>query len=202
MGSVLMGCASARNPIYSAGDVALVRTGAVELKENMRKFWSDHVLWTREYIVLAVANDPSASVTASRLMKNQEDIGNAIAPYYGSAAGAKLTTLLKDHINIATEVVTAAKANNTAGVAAADARWRANARDIADFLSSANPNWSRDALLMMLNTHLDLTTQEAVARIDKRSNDSVRIFDQIYDQAIHMADTLTDGIIKQFPSRV
>jgi hypothetical protein len=202
MGSVLMGCASAPSPILSGGDVALVRTGAIELKEGMRKLWTDHVVYTRQYIVAAVANDPSASAAATRLMRNQEDIGNAIVPYYGTAAGARLTTLLKDHINIATEVVAAAKAGDNTRLADADRRWHDNARDIANFLADANPNWSRDALLSMLNDHLSLTTREAVLRLQKNWTEDVANFDRIYDQSLHMADTLTEGIIKQFPSKV
>jgi hypothetical protein len=202
VGSVLMGCASARSPILSGGDVALVRTGAIELKENMRKLWTDHVVYTRQYIVAAVANDPSASAAATRLMRNQEDIGNAIAPFYGNAAGAKLTDLLKAHINIATEVVAAAKAGDNTKLADADRRWHDNARDIANFLADANPNWSRDALVSMLNDHLSLTTREAVLRLQKNWTEDVANFDRIYDQSLHMADTLTEGIIKQFPSKV
>ena len=171
------------------------------LKNAMRDLWADHVVWTRNYIVAAVADDPSASAAAARLMKNQEDIGNAIVPYYGAAAGTKLTSLLKDHITIAVDLVAAAKAGDNAKVSAADARWKQNAADIATFLSGANSNWPRAALLSMLNEHLSLTTQEATARIQKRWTDDVTAFDKIFDQAMHMADELSAGIIKQFPNK-
>jgi hypothetical protein len=182
------------------GNVALNRKG-VMLREGMRKLWSDHVLWTRNYIVAAVADDPSASAAAARLMKNQEDLGNAIVPYYGSAAGSRLTALLKDHINIAVDLVSAAKAGDNAKVSDADKRWHQNAADIATFLSGANPRWSRESLVTMLNEHLKLTTEEATARIQKRWTDDVATFDKIFDQAMHMADALSEGIIKQFPNK-
>ena len=199
----IVGCASGQiYPEVSGGDVALIRTNAVELREGMRKLWSDHVIWTRQYIVSAVANDPSASAAATRLMKNQEDIGNAIVQYYGSAAGSRLTDLLKQHISIAVDLVTAAKAGDNAKIADADRRWHDNAADLATFLSGANPNWSRDALLMMLNDHLALTKQEAVLRLQKNWTEDATNFDRIFDQSLKMADALTDGIIKQFPSKV
>lgn len=193
------GCTAAQTIETAAGSVAL--RDEVELRESMRRLWSDHVVWTRGYIVAAVANDPSASAAASRLMKNQEDLGNAIAPYYGSAAGARLTSLLKDHINIAVELVAAAKANDSAKLSDADRRWHANSAEIATFLSGANRNWPRETLRTMLDEHLRLTTEEAKARLEKRWADDVRLFDQIHDQALHMADALSDGIIKQFPDR-
>jgi hypothetical protein len=54
----------------------------------------------------------------------------------------------------------------------------------------------------MLNEHLSLTTQEATARIQKKWTDDVAAFDSIYTQAMHMADALSDGIIKQHPDKV
>jgi hypothetical protein len=83
----------------------------------------------------------------------------------------------------------------------ADRRWKANAGDIATFLSGANPNWPRGAVLDMMNEHLALTTQEATARLQKNWSEDTATFDKIFDQAMMMADALTDGIIKQFPDR-
>jgi len=195
-----LGACSALNT--AAGTLEAPMTGAMTLRENMRKLWSDHVVWTRQYIVAAVAGDPSATTALNRLMKNQEDIGNAVKPYYGDAAGAKLTDLLKQHIAIAGDLVAAAKAGDNAKKTDADARWHANAADIATFLSGANPNWTKDALLGMLNNHLSLTTQEAVDRLQKNWSDDQMTFDKIYNQAMDMADALSSGIIKQFPTKV
>ena len=201
LASVLAACATSggMRTVESGGEVAVARDGA--FREAMRKLWADHVVYTRNYIVAAVANDPGASAVAARLLRNQDDIGNAIAPYYGGAAGTRLTSLLKDHINIAVELVSAAKAGDNAKVTDADRRWHQNAGDIATFLSGANPNWPRETLRMMLDEHLRLTTEEAKARIEKRWTDDVATFDKIFDQAMHMADALSAGIIKQFPNR-
>jgi len=174
---------------------------SAQLHDAMRKLWSDHVVWTRLYIVSAVAGDASAQTAANRLLRNQEDIGNAIVPYYGAAAGTQLTNLLKQHILIAVDLVTAAKAGDQAKVADADRRWHANADDLATFLSGANPNWPKATVLSMLNQHLALTTQEATARIQGRWSDDAATFDSIFNQILGMADALSDGIVKQFPNR-
>lgn len=169
--------------------------------EAMRKLWTDHVVYTRLYIIAAVNGTPDAQPTAARLLKNQEDIGNAIVPYYGAAAGQKLTDLLKQHILIAVDLVSAAKAGDSAKQADADRRWHQNAADLATFLSGANPNWPRQAVLDMLNQHLALTTREAVDRLQKNYNDDIPNFDAIFNQSMMMADTLSSGIMKQFPSK-
>src|SRR5881227_2540141 len=99
---------------------------AAMLKQDMRKLWTDHVVWTRDYIVAAVGDQPDAQAAAGRLMKNQEDIGNAVAKYYGAAAGQQLTTLLKQHIAIAVDLIKAAKAGDKTAQQQADAKWQQN----------------------------------------------------------------------------
>jgi hypothetical protein len=171
------------------------------LHDAMRKLWSDHVFWTRLYIIEAAAGAPSLQNTTNRLLQNQADIGNAIVPYYGAGAGSQLTSLLRQHNLIAADLVTAAKAGDQAKVADADRRWHANASDIATFLSGANPNWPKATVLGMLNQHLALTTQEATAQLQGRWAESASSFDSIFTQILGMADALSDGIVKQFPNR-
>ena len=100
---------------------------ASTLKQDLRKLWTDHVVWTRDYIIAAVADQPDAQSAASRLMKNQEDIGKAIAQFYGEPAGQQLTTLLKEHISIAVDLIKAAKTGDKAGQQQADTKWQQNA---------------------------------------------------------------------------
>src|SRR5919202_2195399 len=116
---------------------------ALSLQLNMRKLWADHIIWTRSYVVAAVDGRPDADAAAQRLLKNQEDIGNAIVPVYGKAAGDKLTELLKQHIMIAVDLVDAAKKGDQQRFDSEDQKWTKNAEDIADLLSGANPNWPR-----------------------------------------------------------
>lgn len=183
---------------------AMGNTGVMKkcaLKEALRKLWSDHVIWTRNYIQAALIHDPSVQEVTTRLLKNQDDLGNAIVPFYGKEAGAKLADLLKQHILISAEIVKAAEAKNNKKVEEEQKKWHDNAREIAHFLSSANKFWPEHDLTMMLFDHLDLTTQEATNRIAKKWHDEVAIFDKIFDQALSMADALADGIIKQFPDK-
>jgi len=174
---------------------------ATALKQDMRKLWTDHVVWTRDYIVAATQNQPDAPAALNRLMKNQDDIGNAVAKFYGAAAGQQLTTLLKDHIAIAGDIVKAAMGGDKTGQKAADDKWHQNAIQISDFLSKANPNWPRATLLEMMNTHLSTTAAELGARLSKDWEGDVKAFDAVYDHILHMADALSDGIIKQFPEK-
>ncbi|WP_198008843.1 acetylglutamate kinase [Methylocystis rosea] len=150
---------------------------ATAVRMAMRKLWEDHITYTRGYIVSALADLPDTSAVATRLLKNQDDIGNAIKPYYGENAGEKLSALLRDHILIATEVVNAAKNGDKSGLKEAQQKWTDNGKDIAAFLSGANPDWSKRDLEEMLQKHLDLTAAEAVGRLNKDWTADIKAYD-------------------------
>ncbi len=173
-----------------------------DFHDAMRKLWEDHVTWTRLYIVSAAAGLPDAQPTAQRLLQNQTDIGNAIKPFYGDAAGERLTALLRQHILIAADLVTAAKAGKSAAAQAASAKWDANADEIADFLSGANPKqWPRETMRSTMHHHLDLTLQEAQARLKGDWAADIAAYDAIHLHILGMADVLSAGIISQFPEK-
>jgi hypothetical protein len=172
------------------------------LHDAMRKLWTDHVAWTRMFIISAAAGLPDKDATTQRLLQNQTDIGNAVGEYYGKPAGAKLTSLLKDHILIAADLVGAAKAGEKAKTDSLNKKWRANAEDIANFLHSANPDhWPVAALRSAMFTHLDQTLSEATHRLGKDYAADVKDYDAIVQHILAMADILSDGIVAQFPQK-
>ncbi len=181
---------------------ATMTTKEFALHNGMRVLWEDHVTWTRLAVISLVAGTPDTEATVARLLKNQTDIGNAIKPYYGAAAGNALTKLLRQHILIAADLIAAAKTGDQAKVAAEQARWQANADDIATFLSKANPRqWKRSDVRAMLNEHLRLTTDEVVDRLQGKWAADVAAYDRIHHHALGMADTLSAGLVAQFPAR-
>lgn len=172
------------------------------LRTNLRVLWEDHIVWTRLAIISLTTGSPDTDATVARLLRNQTDIGNAVKPYYGKAAGNKLTAELRKHILIAAEVVAAAKAGDQAGLADAQARWQRNADDIAGVLASVNPrHWKLGAMKAEMRKHLTLTTQEAVARLEGDWAADVAAYDEIHRHILHMSDVLADGLIRQFPRR-
>ncbi len=174
-------------------------------RADMRKLWEDHITWTRLFIISdATLPDalPDLAPTTDRLLSNQDDIGDAIAPFYGRAAGDQLTGLLKEHILLAAQLLNAAKAQDQPGVNQASADWYANANEIAAFLHAANPkNWSLADMQNMMSMHLDLTLEEAVARLQGRYDDDIAAYDKVHVEILQMADMLANGIIAQFPQK-
>jgi hypothetical protein len=150
-------------------------TAKSELRVNMRKLWEDHVTWTRNVILNIMDGLPGTDQAVKRLLKNQDDIGDAIKPYYGDEAGEKLTSLLYTHITQAADLLKAAKANNKTEFERLNKEWTINADDISKFLSDANPNWKYEDMQKMMHDHLKLTIDEAVARLKKDYDGDVRL---------------------------
>jgi hypothetical protein len=174
-------------------DVAALTTKQVVFHDQMRKLWEDHVTWTRLAIVTFADGSAGFDATATRLLQNQTDIGDAIKPFYGDAAGTRLTALLHDHITIAVELLQDAKAGDTAAFDAAKTRWYDNANDIADFLAAT--------MRAAMKTHLDQTLAEAVAELGADYPASVAAYEEIHLHILDMADLLSSGIIRQFPQK-
>lgn len=192
--------AAVARPHHAALADDKVPAGTAVFQAEMRRLWEDHVTWTRLFIVSDLAGLPDAGPTAERLLRNQADIGSAIVPFYGQAAGDQLTALLRDHILVAADLLAAARSGDSTAFEAARARWYTNADDIAAFLAAANPeHWPLESVRAMMHEHLDLTLQEAGARLAGDWSTDIATYDLIHAQALHMADMLSSGIVAQFP---
>jgi hypothetical protein len=181
---------------------ATITHAELTLRRDMRRLWEDHIVWTRLAIISLTTGSPDTEATVGRLLRNQTDIGNAVKPFYGKAAGNKLTAELRRHILIAADLIAAAKAGDAGKLADAQNRWRQNGDDIAALLNSVNPRfWKLPALKAELRMHLKLTTEEAVARLNGSWTADVAAYDEIHHHALHVADLLSTGLVKQFPKR-
>jgi hypothetical protein len=173
----------------------------IELKDNLRKGWIDHVVWTKNYIVSAFSNSEDKDKVLARLLQNQQDIGDVFKPYYGEAVGNKLAELLREHILMAGKILVAVQAGNQADVEKYNEAWYANADDIAKFLSAHNPKYSYEQLKEMLHEHLELITDDVTARVKKDWDAEIVAFDKGMEHMNLFADILTEGIVKQFPEQ-
>lgn len=174
-------------------------TSQIELRDSMRELWTAHVIWTRVFLISTIAGLPDAQQATERLLQNQDDIGNALRPFYGEEASARLRALLREHITGAAGVVTAAQGGDAARLSAANADWYANADEIASFLAGANPNWRYEQLRALMHAHLAQTAAEATARIEGNWAADVTVYDKLVEHILQMSDVLSAGITAQFP---
>lgn len=171
---------------------------ALQLRDDFRLLWEQHVYWTRMTIISIVYDLPDLETVTNRLLRNVTDFANIFEEFYGKQIAGEFARLLRDHLVIAAELVKAAKAGNNKAVADAKKRWYANADALSSFLSQINPNWPLEPMRAMWYEHLDLTMAEAVARLNRSYAKDIALFNKIEEQALVMADSFARGITAQF----
>jgi len=173
----------------------------IALFNQMRETWAQHVYWTRMLIISIVERLNDQNDVTNRLLKNPGDIAKIFAKYYPADTAKAIEGLLTEHLQIGAALITAVRDRDTAQADQLNRRWYANADKMAEAFSNISPYYSYEELQKMLYTHLDLTTQEVVARVSGNYPADINAFDQVEQEAMSMADYFTSGMIRQFPQK-
>ena len=163
-----------------------------------RLLWMEHVNWTRMTIMGIVFNLPDLPFVQERLLRNATDLGNCLRPFYGDQLADYYAQLIKEHLVIAAELVTAAAKGDNETAQQKEKAWYENADKIVAFLSSINPYINKQELQKMFYSHLSLTKDEAVYMIQKNYAADIEVFDKIEAEALAMSDMIASAIVKQF----
>lgn len=165
---------------------------------TLRRLWTEHVMWTRSFIISTAFDLPDLNAVTTRLLRNPADFADVLRPLYGDIQSMRFKNLLAEHLEIGAALVNAAKAGDS-GLADEKRRdWYENADDIARFLSGINPYWNKMTWQMLLYDHLKMTENEAAQILTGQYDASIGQYDAIQKEALEMADYMATGIIKQF----
>lgn len=210
----LAGCSTASSEPVAAGagsvaistmDMSLHSTKAtskqIALYTAMAHLWAQHMEWTYATVVAFAQGSPALTPSLDRILQNQVDIGDAIKPFYGDKAGDQLTALLKEHIDDAVPVLTAAKAGDSAALRTAVDAWNANANAIGDFLAMANPHWNKTDMESMMQTHISQTIAYASDALAGDYTKAIADYGVAEQHMQEMSDMLSAGLIQQFPKQ-
>lgn len=170
----------------------------VDLMNELRMLWEQHVQWTRSFIISTAAGLGDLEAVTKRLLQNPGDFATVLKPFYGERKASRFKTLLTEHLLIAADLVNAAKKGDTAAADTARKKWYENADDISAFLAKINPCWSAAKWRELFYSHLEMTEKEAGLRLEGRYSEDIKIYDMIEKEALVMADYMSSGIIKQF----
>ena len=172
-----------------------------DLMDYFHMLWSQHVMWTRMVMLGIIFDLPELEFATARLLRNASDFANALRIFYGSEVAQEFENLFRNHITIAAEFIQAAKAGDNSQVEEVWQRWVDNGNQIAEFLARINPNWSVEDWNAMLMEHLELLADNVMLMLEQNYQASVEGFDEIFTQAMEMADMMAEGIAMQFPER-
>ncbi len=168
------------------------------LMNQLRKLWEQHVYWTRFLIISTAADLGDLEPVTKRLLQNPKDFAAMFMPFYGPKISHDFSALFTQHLLIAGDLVNAMKKQEPAKIDELRKKWYSNADEIAKFLQDMNPYWNEKKWKTMLYEHLNMTEKEAGCRLAGNYEEDIRVFDNIEEEALKMADYMSHGIIKQF----
>lgn len=174
----------------------------VQTKAALRDLWVGHIFWIRNVAVATMDQNTSAREAAEQgVVANAESIARSIEPFYSKDASDKLFTLLAGHYAGIREHLDATAAGNPGQQDAAVKHLTANASEIATFLSSANPNLPKDAVMGLLMAH---AAHHITEFQQLKAKDYVHEAETWAGMKQHMyvlADALSGALVKQFPDK-
>ena len=193
--------ASAAQAHTHASTTAVAKAPA--LQTALRGLWRGHVEQTRAYALAVHAGDAKAAANAEAgVVANAHKLSDAVAGFYGKAAGERMFALLAGHWGAVKAMTDAARRGDTDAGTRATTALTANAHEIAAFLAGANPNLPEDAVFGLLAAHGahhaaqigqimrgDMTSEAVTWKAMRQHMDAI-------------ADALAGAISKQFPEKV
>jgi len=194
--------AQADTPKPAAPNAATAAPTAPKLHAALRSLWQGHVRRTRAYAMAVKAHDAAAADKAAHdVVANATDIANAVGGFYGDAAGKQMLQLLAGHWGGVKALTDAGAKGDAAGKQKAMDDLTANGGAIATFLSGANPNLPKDALLGLLTTHVGHHAAQVDQIMKGDTQAEATTWKAMQGHMDVLADALADGIAKQFPDK-
>jgi hypothetical protein len=178
------------------------RAAVLETKMALRDLWVEHVFWIRSYVLATHAHDSAQTkVAEEEVVSNAKALAGTITPFYGQAASDGLLKLLAGHWGAVRDYNTATLAKSQPSQDKAVANITSNAREIAKFLSGANPNLPEETVFGLLSSH----GGHHVAQINQvAAGDFQNEADNWHAMRKHMlviSDAIAEALAKQFPAR-
>lgn len=172
---------------------------AMVLRAGIRDLLTDHVGWRRSVIVSALAGLADEDAARKRVLANTAEIGAALKPYYGDAAGKRLAVLLEESGRADDELVSALKTRDVTRVEAASKRAGESAAEVASFLNGINPSaWTLESVKSAFRSMNERIASAAKARATSDWDRDVAAHGEALVHARRIADLLADGICRQF----
>jgi len=175
---------------------------APKLQTTLRTLWHGHVEQTRAYaLAVNAGNTKRARKAEADVVANEKQISDAVAGFYGKAAGDRMLTLLAGHWGAVKQMTDSVKLKDSVGNTRAFEALTANAREIAEFLSGANPYLAKDAVFGLLAAHGAHHSAQIsqIMKGDMKAEASTWRAMQAHMDTI--ADALIQALAKQFPSK-
>lgn len=166
--------------------------------KKVRMLWMQHSEWTFMAVESLVLDTPNKESIINRLLRNPEDFGMFLKEFYGDIFASTFDILLTEHLTLAADLINAIMEDEDNKAHAIRDRWYRNAEEISSLLDSVNPYWSYRNWRNMLFIHLGLVEKMALEIMVEKYEESIDTYDIFEAEVMMMADTMYEGILRQF----
>lgn len=174
-----------------------------ELRMALRDLLGEHVHWSRTLVLASRAGERAAArVAESRALANARALGQAVGSFYGAEAGRQFARLFEGHNRAVKDYVEAVLGGRQAAKKAASDRAVRNAQELDAFLSGANPNLPKGAVLNLLAVHWAHHVAQVEAAAKRDWVQEARVWEEMRKHVYAIADALAQAIAKQFPDKL
>ena len=173
----------------------------LNLNNQMRRIWLENIFYIKFALLSIIYNLDNKTIAFKNLTQNVMNIQNVFSRYYSPEIAEKFANLIKNHILITLDIFNVIKKNDTKTLTNLESELRANSQEISNFLASINPNFDKNKLNDMLNSHNMNIKNFAVLTKDKKYEQANDLFDKMKNEILMMADMLTNWIIMTFPNK-
>jgi hypothetical protein len=156
----------------------------------------------RNVSVAVIEKNPSAMKAAEQqVVANAQSIADLIEPFYGVAAKNDFFELLVEHYGAIKAYLQATTSGESLAQDVATRSLTANADELAEFLSKANPYLPKDALRGLLLAHGGHHLQQIQQLKDRQFQAEANTWDEMKDHVYQIADATAAALAKQFNKR-
>jgi hypothetical protein len=176
---------------------------APKLHAALRSLLHGHIVATRDYaLAVHAGNDAKAKQAAASVVANAKQIADAVAGFYGQAAGKQFLNLLAGHWGGVKALTDAAHVHDMAAEQKAMQDLANNGARIAKFLAGANPNLPEQTVQGLWMMHVsDHKTQVEQIMSGAPAAERSHTWTHMQKHMDTIADALASAIAKQFPQK-
>lgn len=178
-----------------------IYTDASDLRKDLNIKLAEHVGLTSEALRASYDENASSTAVIDELDNNSKELADIVGDFYGDQAKSTFLKMWQDHITYFVNYTVSAKNDDKEGKEQALSDLEDYSQETAEFFSGLNSNLSVDSTKPLFTEHRDLVIASINDYIGEKYPEAFDKESQAYSQAGEIGDTLSDGIIKQFPDR-
>ena len=190
---------SSENKTGSVGDTVYSNTS--DLRKELNVKLAEHVALATEVMRTSYDQHGSSTAAVDELDKNSQELADIIGNFYGQGPKDTFLKQWRDHITFFVNYTISVKNDDKEGKEQALSDLEEYSQQAAEFLAGLNSSLSVDNLKplfadyrdLMVDSMNDYANEEYPQSLDKES--------QTYAQAGKLADSIADGLAKQFPEK-